>query len=74
MFTTEDNDNDLLAELNGEAPNPEEAKELAAAAAIAAKDPLKVPAAKKKSAVQRKMEEASITSAANANAATPQKG
>ena len=49
----QEGDNDLLAELNGEAATPEEAKELAAAAEEAKQDPLAVKAPKKKTAAQR---------------------
>lgn len=56
MFENENDD--LLAELNGEAATPQEAKELAAAAELAKKDPLKVVPLKKKSAAKRLEEEA----------------
>jgi hypothetical protein len=61
MFNTEDTDadKDLLAELNGEAATPEEAKELAAAEKAAKLDPLKIVPKAKKSAAKR-LEEAAV--------------
>lgn len=56
MFNEEKDD--LMAELNGEAATPEEAEELAAAEKAAKIDPLKVVAPKKKSAAERLAEKA----------------
>jgi hypothetical protein len=59
----EDNDNDLLAELNGEAATPEEAKELANAKKEATVDPLAVLPKKKRSAAAAAEEKAAVEAA-----------